>query len=273
MAAKGHALPARVRLLKIRQVAGLNLMEAAYAPNLRQPAHTHEAACFSLVLQGSYTEKYGTRTRICESSTVVFHPPSETHLVALHNTQVRILRVELNQSWLDQVRESSTIFDNPAHFCSSGISWLALRLYKEFRQADNFAALAVQGLMLEIIAEASRDREQRTARRPPRSVEQAREILHEQFSENLPLTRIASMTGVHPVYLARAFRNYFGCSMGEYVRRLRIEAACHQLSGSELSLSEIASAVGFYDQSHFSNTFKRYTGVTPTEYRAAYRAG
>ena len=76
---------------------------------------------------------------------------------------------------------------------------------------------------------------------------------------------------VHPVYLAGKFRRHYGASVGEYVRRLRLKTACRELSHSDAPLSDIAAGVGFYDQSHFTNACKRLTGMTPAQYRAAFR--
>ena len=273
MGTKLHSVPQRGMALRSREVAGLLLEESAYAPGLRMPAHTHQLAAFGFVLRGAYTENYGWQTRDCEPSTIVFHPPAETHAVAFHQTPTRILRVGLNPQLAAEVRQYSQMLDRPSDFRGGPLAWLALRLYKEFRQPDSFSSLAIQGLALEIIATASRCTEKLAKRRPPRRVERAREILHEQFAETLSLSRIAEMVGAHPVYLARAFRKCYGCAMGEYVRRLRIEAACREISCSAAPLSEIAATLGFYDQSHFSNTFKRCTGMTPAEFRALQRAG
>jgi AraC-like DNA-binding protein len=59
--------------------------------------------------------------------------------------------------------------------------------------------------------------------------------------------------------------------VGEYVRTLRLEGAIRDLEESEASLAAIALANGFSDQSHFSNAFRRHTGVTPSEYRRRIR--
>jgi AraC family transcriptional regulator len=81
------------------------------------------------------------------------------------------------------------------------------------------------------------------------------------------VAEIARAAGVHPVYLARTFREHHGMTIGEYVRKLRIEHACRLISTTGAPLSEIALAAGFCDQSHFSRTFKRVTGSSPAEYR------
>ena len=61
---------------------------------------------------------------------------------------------------------------------------------------------------------------------------------------------------------------HYRTTVGEYVRRLRLDWATRQLSETEVSITEIALAAGFYDQSHFSHLFKQHTGFTPAEFRA-----
>ena len=102
-------------------------------------------------------------------------------------------------------------------------------------------------------------------------IERAREIIHAHFSDKLTLSAIAESIGVHPVYLAREFRNRYNCTIGGYIRHLRIQFACRQMANSDVTVAEIASAAGFFDQSHFSRTFKRLTGSTPTNYRKNVR--
>jgi AraC family transcriptional regulator len=82
---------------------------------------------------------------------------------------------------------------------------------------------------------------------------------------------VAQRVGVHPVHLARTFRRFYQTTFAGYVRHVRIEFARRELAASSASLSAIAAAAGFCDQSHFSRLFKQYTGVTPAEYRLALR--
>lgn len=83
---------------------------------------------------------------------------------------------------------------------------------------------------------------------------------------------MARSVGVHPVHLATTFRRHFGSTIGEYVRRLRIDFATRQIASSEESLCNIALAAGFADQSHFSKVFRQQTGMTPGVFRANLRA-
>jgi AraC family transcriptional regulator len=161
---------------------------------------------------------------------------------------------------------------DPACFEGGAPVALSLRLYGEFRAADRYSALAIEGIMLELVAAISRSGEPAQERRGPPWLERAREILHEQAGITPTLASLASEVGVHPVHLAHEFRKFYRESVGEYVRRLRIEMVCREIAQSARPLSEIAADAGFYDQSHFSNTFKRYTGLTPAAFRSATRS-
>lgn len=256
------------------EIAGFRLVETVYPSGLKMAAHSHEPAYFSFVLRGAYTERCGKLARTCVPSLLIFHPPDGSHAVAFHNADVGIFRVEIKAQRLQQLRErTQPLMDSTRDFRGGLTSNLAVRLYREFQQEDEFSPLAVEGLVLEIIAEATRNAALESREQgKPRWLEKAREILHAQSSETPTLSHLAEEVGVHPIYLARSFRKHYRCTVGEYVRRLRIESACREIAVSQKSLSEIATASGFYDQSHFSNAFKRYTGMTPAAYRARVRS-
>ena len=78
---------------------------------------------------------------------------------------------------------------------------------------------------------------------------------------------LAAEAGIHPVYLARAFRQRYGSSPAEYARRLRVEAARELLARCDLSLAQVAVEAGFSDQSHLSHQFRRVVGMSPGRYR------
>jgi AraC family transcriptional regulator len=99
-----------------------------------------------------------------------------------------------------------------------------------------------------------------------------RERLHDGLDRSWSLGEIAQSAGVTADHLAREFRRHHGSSVGEYVRGLRVELACRRLAESDDPLAEIALAAGFYDQSHFTRTFKRRMGTTPAAFRALHRS-
>ena len=95
------------------------------------------------------------------------------------------------------------------------------------------------------------------------------------FKRPIDLAEVAAACGVHPVHLARVFRQFYGVSPGEYLRGLRLDWAAAQLAlasaGATHTLASLALQAGFSDQSHFTRAFKRHTGCTPAQYRVLVR--
>jgi len=258
-------------ILGSTSVAEFTLVEKAYPPSLKLPKHSHEQAYFCFTLGGNYTEIYGKHARLCRRSTLVFHPVGETHSDHFHTT-ARCFDIQMSAGWLKRVQQHSRTINAPADFYGGRLAHLAAQLYRESHELDDFSSLVVEGLTLEILVEASRRFARESKRTPPRWLEQAREIVHEQFDSRLTLVALAESVGVHPVHLAREFRKLYRCTIGEYVRQRRVEFACHQISTSDASFSDIALAAGFFDQSHFARTFKARTGMTPNQYRQSFRS-
>ncbi len=255
-------------ILRKQKVGSFILTETVYAPKLKLPKHTHEQACFSLVMQGSFEERYGAKSRICEPSTVVFIPADEVHSDYFLDCGSRCFHFEIARNWLADVSPKPATLQHSVEFKNGIVSRLIMNLYREFRMMDAFAPLAIEGLTLEMLAEVSRRQVVGHGRNPPGWLGRVVELLHSRFSEALTLQTIAKEVGIHPVHLAREFRKHYGCTVGDYILKLRMESACRSLTTSRVALSEIALTNGFADQSHFSRSFKRFTGITPAVYRS-----
>ncbi len=258
--------------LRSHKVASFALSERFYPPRFKTPTHSHKRALLCFVIEGDYTESYSGHTRECKSSTLLFHPPEEMHAEHFHDAGGHSFIVEIDPLWLERVREQRASPEGSAWFKGGVLELLSRRLYKEFRQTDEVSDLIIEGLMFEIMGEATRRCSAARDKCAPPWLEQARDFLHSEFAKPLRLADIAQTVGVHPVHLAQAFHKSYSCTVGDYVRRLRIEYACHELASSELPIVDIALAAGFCDQSHFTRTFKRLTGLVPSQYRDAIRA-
>jgi AraC family transcriptional regulator len=242
-------------------------VESVYRDELRIPKHEHANAFFNFVLEGTYTEVCATRTRTRSPSTLALHPSGEVHADQWHGPGGRVFHVEITAPWLERVRAYSPILDSPADFQSGLPIWLATRLYQEHLRNDGVSPLVMEGLALEVLAECSRRRTGDPEQKPPRWLQPVRELLQNRFAENLTHDVVAAAAGIQPVHLARVFRKHCGCTVGEYVRKLRVDFAARQLIATDEPLTAIALAAGFSDQSHFTRTFKRQTGMTPAAFR------
>lgn len=257
--------------LRTRQVAGLRLAEVLYFPGYATPKHSHDLPQLCLVRKGIFTEVYSGQTREVRPFSLITRPSGESHTQRFPYSEVHCLIVEFEPKWLERVREYHVSLADSLVFKGGLSVWLATRLYAEFQLSDKLSSLSIEGLALEVMGELSRQHLKMPKRNPPRWLKQTKELLHAHFLETLTLNGIAKSVGTHPVHLARGFRQHHSCTIGEYVRKLRVEFACSEMTATDSSLAEIAARTGFYDQSHFSRTFKRMVGLTPREYRAAFR--
>ncbi len=105
----------------------------------------------------------------------------------------------------------------------------------------------------------------------PRLVRRAMGYIHAHYAESLAREQIASRVGISAGYLAEAFRQELGIAPMVYLNRYRIRQACDLLENSDLKITQIALAVGFSDNPHFTHTFQRQMGMTPRAYRRRRR--
>jgi AraC family transcriptional regulator len=148
-------------------------------------------------------------------------------------------------------------------------SSIKLACYKTFREAvisDDISEASIHNLSLEILGQSLLSAD--TAKTPrPSWVGKLEEILRCGYSDKFSLFEISRELNIHPVHLSRSFSQYFHCTLGEYVRKVRIERSLAFMPYKDFSLTEIAFKCGFADQSHFLRSFKDIMGVTPSAYR------
>ena len=103
-------------------------------------------------------------------------------------------------------------------------------------------------------------------------VKDAQSYMKAHITEKFSLQEMAGALFVNGSYLLRTFRHHTGMTPLHYHHRIRCEKAQALLSDPGASISRIGEEVGFVSSAHFSHVFRKMTGVTPTEYRAARSA-
>lgn len=256
--------------LKSRSVSGFVLSECKYPPHFETPLHAHERAMFCLAVEGAYTARYGPKTCTCEPSSLLFHAANEMHSVHFQKSGGRFFIMEVEPWWLERVREQGAAIDLSSDFKGGSLAMFGMNLYQEFLAMDEVSPLIVEGLMLAIVGDASRRAAADATSRPPRWLEQARQLMRDRFTETLTLAEIAREVGVSPSYLAQMFHKHYFNTVGGYLRQLRLEFARREMAASNAPLCQIALAAGFSDQSHLTRMFRRHMGISPAQYRESF---
>lgn len=236
---------------------GFHVSEVVFPPHRRLRWHAHPLGCAAVVVHGNVGKRFRGFEAVAGPGTAVTMPPEEPHEDRFGRSGAAIVVVESADA-------SGEVSCRP----SAEAALVASRIRRELAWPDSFTPMAVEGLALELTAIVGRSR---SATGGERWIEQARELLRERFRESLTPREVAAEVGVHPAHLARVFRARYGESLGEYVRRLRLQWAAAELLIAETSLVVLAVEAGFCDQSHFTRAFKRQYGVTPARFRAMQR--
>ena len=105
----------------------------------------------------------------------------------------------------------------------------------------------------------------------PIDIKRSRHFIHENYTDELSLTDAARAANISPGHLSEKFKQVTGIKFVEYVGRLRVERACERLCDTSAPISEIAFEVGFQSLSQFNRSFKKFSGTSPSQYRAGFQ--
>ncbi|MEC0229889.1 response regulator transcription factor [Paenibacillus alba] len=109
--------------------------------------------------------------------------------------------------------------------------------------------------------------ETRDERKIRKEVKLAQQIIMSKLGDPITLTSVADEVGLSSYYLSRLFREESGESFNDYVTRLRMEKAVNLLQNTQLKVYEVAEQVGIPSYRYFSQLFRNWTGVAPTDYK------
>jgi AraC family transcriptional regulator len=223
-----------------------------HAPHLSLRRHDHELATIVVVREGEFDETVGARIFHCVPGAVLIKPAGAHHSNAYGATgSTAVLAAVPNAYAIRDV----ICFRNPS---------AVRRLSFEFRHRDAASAAVCEGILLELIDRDSAE-PARLHRQVPQWLLNVEELL--RCDAPIAIATLATAVGRDPIHLAREFRRHFGMSPGHYARSARIERSCALLRGTDEPIAAIALSTGFYDQSHFTNAFRRIVRLTPAEYR------
>jgi AraC family transcriptional regulator len=235
--------------------------ETEYHQKVFEGWHSHENCHLTLIISGGNREQRKASEIEASPGKALFYGPGELHRNLNTAHPSKNINVEISDAFLRRHGFSNFSF-GPRADRLADIKFALLRIYRECRISDQHTSLAVKTSVLELLSLDS------PRKRPvPPWISQLHEILNDRWSETPSLSELADLLQVHPVTISKAFRRHFSCTLGEYLRKLKVEKALALMSRSRRSLAEVAYACGFADQSHFIRSFKAVTGFRPSEYR------
>ena len=100
-----------------------------------------------------------------------------------------------------------------------------------------------------------------------RAIHRAVAFVERNLTQNIRQTDVAKMCDMSPYQFSRNFKDIYGMRFIEYLTRRRIQRAVRLLRNPDTKITDVCYAIGFNDVSYFTRTFRRYIGITPSEFR------
>lgn len=241
-----------------------------YDYNVQQTGwHYHENPYFMYVLSGKMIDGSKRGSILCPTGSLMLNNWQEAHYNEKHTPSAGGFHLELDRSWMKNLGVKFSFLEGNQKITDPRIHLLFAKLYYEFRQADQFSAIAIKSLIFQICDALNTSNNQEKIATPS-WLNTVIEILHDK-TEDISLQYLANQIGVHPIYLSRAIPQHLGVGLGEYLRILKLQRALPRLIEQTEKLSQVAYGAGFSDQSHLNRVFKQYFKMSPGKYRKSLR--
>lgn len=242
---------------------GLTVGTTAYqSGRTRDDFHFHDNPTICFLLQGGGVEKRsrGSYERgVCD---VRFYHAEEPHQSIIKIFPSKCVNLELELQFLNQYEISENIL-NLAVIKNLDVKFLMLKIHNELLINDAFTNSSIKILLLSMLNETKTSNK----RKKPDWITNLHQLLNDRWSEQLSLEDLSLAVKVHPVTISKHFARYFSCTLGEYMRKIKVNKSIFLIKNSRLSLTEIALQCGFADQSHFIRNFKKLTGFLPKDFK------
>ncbi len=246
---------------------GLIISKTTYQEKVFEGWHFHENNHLSFILEGGNREYRKNGDRAVIPGNIMLYHSGEWH--RNNNTQhpSQNINLEIEDSFLTHYEASfPTGPYNELKTFQTHAPLTAIKIYHDCLVADQHSSLSIHQQLLSLL---------QTAQTPLQSEKQlfagrafnVVELLHDRWNENISLHDLSAVTQLHPVTVSRHFAAYFNCSLGEYMRKIRIGKALSLVRQTDDPLTDIAYQCGFFDQSHFTRTFREQTGFLPKDFR------
>lgn len=227
--------------------------------------HRHDDAHFVLVLSGVYLSSALHAPARAPAPTLVYNPAGTVHRDRFLDGKGRFMTLSLDPALLAGAEETYAAQERALVVSDLAAMATSFRLAREIGCGADSAVLEAGTWELLSHLDQSAAGVRRTL---PPWAHLAYDAVMDMASEcHLRIADLATELGVHPVHLARVFRQAWGCSPGDLLRWRRVERAIALLRRKDMVMAEVALASGFADQSHMSRAFQAQCGLTPGTYR------
>ncbi|CAI6080201.1 AraC family transcriptional regulator [Cohnella sp. JJ-181] len=266
------------------------------SPLLKQSLHMHDYVQIAYVRKGMCNHQMlGRSLTVSQGDLFIIAPGTGHSIRAIEDQAFELILAdfspELLEGHLGPMEDALKRYLTPGP-ASAPHSWLHVGKHRqplvlqllqdmqdEYELKEVGYEFAIRVTLVKLLMVA--DREYRAVQRKPsrqpvaaerEPIEEARRYVHDNYSQDIPLEHGAYIANMAPAYFSHMFKHVTGQSFIDYVNEVRIERAKALIRRQSLTVTQIGFQVGYRHLSHFIRTFKKRTGITPTEYKKTFGA-
>jgi AraC family transcriptional regulator len=253
--------------------AKIDCRQSHYVAGTLRQRHFHDNTWVVFTFTGSFALTMRSGENLLTPRSLLYVPAGEAHANVFGSQGAHVFITAIDHTWIgDRLDIVSSEAERPRIAPAGFLQELALKMYREFRCPDALSDLIVEGAFLELVGRWFREKFHND-RSAPSWLRHVKGLLEDSFRDPLSLNQVAQAAGVHPSHAAREFHRVYGMTIGEYMRKLRVEFVAAHLANPRkdaVSLTDLALSAGFSSHAHMAAMFKRVLGMTPSEYRKAH---
>ena len=249
------------------ETLGFRVAQHSHEGNAKLGHHSHPFAHLCVVIEGGFAERRHQGTNIVDQGMALVRPPRDEHSNSICTCGSTTLHFDVRYEWLSK-QSYGAVFSEYASLRSTRIASAVEEIKSLWQAAHQYSASRVESLLeletaiLEILTHVVRYKSKI-------GQEDWLQTLREKIEANpfrlWTLAFCADIVDRHPTVVARAFRDRYGETVGQFFRRHRMER-CHRLvEDGNIPLAQLARRAGFADQSHFTRAFKQAFGISPAQ--------
>lgn len=261
---------------------------------LKQSMHMHDYVQIAYVRKGMCNHQmHGKSLTVSGGDLFVINPGIGHSFSAIAEKEFELVLVDFAPDLLDgllgPMEDELRRYLVPGHEPASH-SWLhigksrqnlviqlLLDMQEEFKSMELGSEYAIRLALVKLLIIA--EREYRRNRRKPnpapaaddrQPIEDVRRYIHDNYSQDIPLKQGAYIANMAPAYFSHIFKKVTGQSFVDYMNEVRVERAMELIRRGSLTITQIGYQVGYRHLGHFIRTFKKRTGITPTDYKKTF---
>jgi len=249
------------------------------ATNITHGTHFHNSYEFVICYNTIPSSVIGNKTYIRKNSALFAVNPMQEHGLTTDVKGFNLRGIHIDKNLIQSVAADiysfpNIVFSNDSFIVNYDLNMLVRLFLEELKYKQLGHEFMIENLSILIATNLIREIEHNLPSKPhnkpkgkKENLERVIDYMNENYSTGISCTELANLVKMDKFGFIRSFKAQTSKTPYEYLLDLKIEKSKKMLKTNDYSITEISMLCGFSSHSHFTSTFKKKTGISPTEYR------